>query len=113
MKKEDIIVPLILLFIISVGSYWLGKSVRRESKAPLQYWARFEDGAVVKVDNIVVFPIQKSEDIAGMWPEYFMVTTVTISGNDFEMYSRPFLLCDDLNLAGEHFDRMVYYVPEP
>lgn len=116
--KNRAVKILICLFIVGACCYFIGRTVEfsfrsSSTHVPVQYWARFEDGTVVSVDTIVVFPIQKPEDIAGMWPEYYVVMSATISGNDFEMYSRPFLFCDDPNLAGEHFDRMVYYVPEP
>ena len=74
------------------------------------FYATFENGETVKVENIIAVPILAAEQIDRMWPEYYVETKVNVGGKEITLRSKPFLFCDNPELEGTYAGRDVYCV---
>jgi len=77
-------------------------------KYNISYYAAFENGDTVKVDSIIAVPISSTEQISRMWPEYHAETIIDIEGKKVLLRSKPFLFCDNPEIAGRYEKRDVY-----
>lgn len=75
----------------------------------ISYYATFENGNTVKVDNIVAVPIWSVEQIDKIWPEYYAETKISVDGKEIILRSKPFLFCDNPEMEGNYAGRDVYY----
>lgn len=82
--------------------------VERNNRA-VSYYATFENGDTVKVDNIIAVPILSVEQIDIMWPEYYAETKIKVEGKEIILRSKPFLFCDNPEMEGCYAGRNVYY----
>ena len=106
MRKIVISLLWVLLCLYSVG--WISYVVLNWGECDINYYATFESGETVKVDNIIAVPILSVEQIDRMWPEYYAETIVDVGGKEITLRSKPFLFCDNPELEGNYAGRDVY-----
>lgn len=89
-------------------SLLMGMAEISRLRRSISYYAAFENGDTVKVDNIIAVPILSVEQIGRMWPEYYVETMVKVGGKEMTLRSKPFLFCDNPELEGSYAGRDVY-----
>lgn len=110
-KTTAIVMARIVVFLLCVYSIvWITCLLLNwGGKCPVSYYATFENGDTVKVDNIIAVPISSVEQVSKMWPEYYAETTINIDGKEIILRSKPFLFCDNPEMEGKYAGRDVYY----
>lgn len=114
-KWQYFILPVFVIWIM-IGVMWcVYKTATYRAKEKVVYWASYQDGHRVRVEDLVVIPMMGPNDVNGIWPEYYAEKEVqfpVVEGVRLVLRSRPFILSENPKVQGKFGERMVYFVPD-
>lgn len=91
------------------------KTATYHAKEGIIFWASYQDGHRVRVEDLVVVPMMGPNDVNGIWPEYYAEKEIqlpVVEGVKLVLQSRPFILSENSKVQGKFGERMVYFVPD-
>jgi len=108
MKFDETEKAVIFWAFIAIGVVLFFAFRNNKNSCVISYYARFESGDIVRVDNIIAVPVLSAEQVSKMWPEYYAETMIVIEGKKIILRSEPFLFCDEPEMEGRYTGRAVY-----